>query len=205
MPPPTAPGPAGRHLPTMSEDAMPYPAAHVEPRTVRETARHYLGDLVYGANDGLITTFAVVAGVAGAALSPAIVIVLGVANLVADGFSMAASNYLAIRSRGAVERNEGRAESEPHPVRHALATLLAFVVAGSVPLLTFVLGVAPGARFPVATALTLATLFGAGAARGVVAGERWWVSGAEMLAVGAAAAAVAFVIGRLLAGLVGHG
>ena len=188
----------------MTENAIAHPAGHVEPRTARETARHYLGDLVYGANDGLITTFAVVAGVAGAALSPAIVVVLGVANLVADGFSMAASNYLAIRSRGAVERAEGLEISEPYPTRHALATFLAFVVAGAVPLLAFVLGVAPGARFPVATALTLATLFGAGVARGLVAGGRWWVSGAEMLAVGAAAAGVAFALGRALAGLVGR-
>ncbi len=186
----------------MSHDVA-YPIGHAEPRTLRETARHYLGDLVYGANDGLITTFAVVAGVAGASLSPAIVIVLGVANLVADGFSMAASNYLAIRSRGAVERDEGRAVSEPHPARHALATLVAFVVVGAVPLLAYLLGAPPALRFPVATALTLGTLFGAGAARGSVAGERWWVSGAEMLAVGAAAAGVAFAAGRLLAGIAG--
>jgi vacuolar iron transporter family protein len=189
----------------MSDRAISYPTGHVEPRTLRETTRHYLGDLVYGANDGLITTFAVVAGVAGAALSPGVVIVLGVANLVADGFSMAASNYLAIRSRGAVERDEGRVVTEPHPTRHALATFLAFIVAGAVPLLAFVLSVAPGARFAVATALTLATLVGAGAARGVAAGTRWWASGAEMLAVGAAAAGVAFALGRLLAGVAGRG
>ena len=84
-------------------------SGHPELHTVRDVARHYLGDLVYGANDGLITTFAVVAGVAGAALAPRIVIILGVANLVADGFSMAASNFLAIRSRGAVEVAEGHA------------------------------------------------------------------------------------------------
>jgi VIT1/CCC1 family predicted Fe2+/Mn2+ transporter len=174
---------------------------HPELHTARDVARHYLGDLVYGAIDGLITTFAVAAGVAGAALSPAVVIVLGVANLVADGFSMAAGNSLAIRSRGAVERAEGKAVSEPYAARHGLATLVAFVVAGSVPLLAFVVGVPPRARFTVATCLTLATLFGAGAARWLVVGGRWWVSGAEMLAVGAAAAGVAFAIGRLLAGL----
>ena len=54
-------------------------------------------DLVYGANDGIITTFAVVSGVVGAALETVIVI-LGLANLLADGFSMGASNYLARRS-----------------------------------------------------------------------------------------------------------
>jgi VIT1/CCC1 family predicted Fe2+/Mn2+ transporter len=62
-------------------------------------SRHsYLKDGIYGAIDGAVTTFAVVSGVAGAGLSPSIVIVLGVANLVGDGFSMAAGNFLGTRA-----------------------------------------------------------------------------------------------------------
>jgi VIT1/CCC1 family predicted Fe2+/Mn2+ transporter len=53
----------------------------------------YLRDWVYGGIDGAVTTFAVVSGVIGASLSPAVIIILGFANLVGDGFSMAASNY----------------------------------------------------------------------------------------------------------------
>lgn len=174
---------------------------HPHLRTPRDVARHYLGDVVYGANDGLITTFAVVAGVAGAALAPRIIVILGVANLVADGFSMAASNFLAIRSRGAVERAEGQPVSEPHAVKHGLATLMAFVLAGGVPLLTFAGGISADRQFAVAAALTFATLFAVGASRSAVAGGRWWRSGLEMLAVGAVAAGVAFAIGRLLAGI----
>lgn len=64
----------------------------------------YLGDFVYGANDGIITTFAVISGAAGAAFAPKIVIVLGLANLIADGFSMASSDYLAVRSRLDLEK-----------------------------------------------------------------------------------------------------
>jgi vacuolar iron transporter family protein len=58
-----------------------------------------LGDFVYGATDGAVTTFAVVAGVVGASLSPTIVLILGFANLFADGFSMAIGNYLAAKAR----------------------------------------------------------------------------------------------------------
>ena len=58
----------------------------------------YLRDFVYGAIDGTVTTFAVVSGVAGAGLNSQIVIVLGLANLLGDGFSMAASNYLGTRT-----------------------------------------------------------------------------------------------------------
>ena len=54
---------------------------------------NYLRDWIYGGIDGAVTTFAIVAGVVGAELSVGVVLVLGVANLVADGFSMAASNY----------------------------------------------------------------------------------------------------------------
>lgn len=54
---------------------------------------NYLRDWVYGGIDGAVTTFAIVAGVIGADLSAGIVLVLGLANLFADGFSMAAANY----------------------------------------------------------------------------------------------------------------
>ena len=54
---------------------------------------------VYGATDGAVTTFAVVAGVIGASLSPSIVLILGFANLLAAGLSMAAENYLSAKSR----------------------------------------------------------------------------------------------------------
>ena len=58
----------------------------------------YLRDAIFGAVDGAVTTFAVVAGVTGASLSPGIVIVLGLAGIAGDGFSMAASNFLGTRA-----------------------------------------------------------------------------------------------------------
>jgi hypothetical protein len=58
----------------------------------------YLGDFVYGGLDGIITTFAVVSGVAGASLGTSVVLILGMANLLADGFSMATGAYLSTKS-----------------------------------------------------------------------------------------------------------
>ncbi|MEL7345444.1 MAG: VIT1/CCC1 transporter family protein, partial [Pseudomonadota bacterium] len=52
-----------------------------------------LKDTVFGAIDGAVTTFAIVAGVAGAGLPTVVIVALGVANVLADGFSMAAGNY----------------------------------------------------------------------------------------------------------------
>jgi vacuolar iron transporter family protein len=75
--------------------------------------RWSLGDFVYGATDGAVTTFAVVAGVIGASLSPSIVLILGFANLLADGFSMAVGNYLAAKAqREYIEKARKREEWE---------------------------------------------------------------------------------------------
>src|ERR1041385_2934093 len=59
---------------------------------------NYLRDWIYGGIDGSVTTFAVVTGVVGAHLSPAVIVIMGFANLVGDGFSMAASNFLGTKS-----------------------------------------------------------------------------------------------------------
>lgn len=64
-----------------------------EPRRVS-----YLRDLIYGAIDGTVTTFAIVAGATGARLGATVVVIMGVANVLADGVSMAVSNYLGIRA-----------------------------------------------------------------------------------------------------------
>lgn len=180
-------------------DQQSDPADH-EPDGFRELAEHYLKDLVYGANDGIITTFAVVAGVAGAQLEPRIVLILGFANLLADGFSMGASNFLSIRSDEAVRRSSGLPELEPFPSRHSVATFAAFVTIGAVPLLSYVVTFG-GDPFRAAVTLTLATLFGVGAARSLVTQVRWWWSGLEMLLVGSVAAAVAYGVGAFIEGL----
>jgi VIT1/CCC1 family predicted Fe2+/Mn2+ transporter len=59
----------------------------------------HFDDFIYGSIDGAVTTFAIVAGVIGASLSPTIILILGFANLFADGFSMAAANFQASKAR----------------------------------------------------------------------------------------------------------
>ncbi|ELZ57335.1 VIT1/CCC1 transporter family protein, partial [Haloferax sp. ATCC BAA-646] len=139
-----------------------------------ESSGRYLPELIYGANDGIVTTFAVVAGVAGASLSPSIVIVLGFANLFADGFSMGMSNYLSERSEEDYHdaRGDGHARTDGKtPVRTAAATFAAFIVAGWTPLFPYVLRVEP--LFPVSIAVTAAAFFAVGASRSLVTNRSW--------------------------------
>ncbi len=70
----------------------------IRERLAAGPSHNYLRDWIYGGIDGSVTTLAVVSGVVGAQLSPWIILVLGFANLIADGFSMAASNFLGTRA-----------------------------------------------------------------------------------------------------------
>jgi VIT1/CCC1 family predicted Fe2+/Mn2+ transporter len=186
--------------PTSHPVSVPVVTGHPRRRTIvfprkfsRARVGHYLPDLVYGANDGIITTFSVVSGVVGANLSRTIILILGFANLFADGISMGASNYLARRSTEETEEHADRKDA----VRHASATIVAFVVAGLVPLLAYLIPLPSNERFGAAVALTAVALFSVGAARSLVTGLGVFRSGLEMLLVGSLAAAAAYAIGTI--------
>ena len=232
-------------------------SAAIRARLADGASPSYLRDWVYGAIDGAVTTFAIVAGVVGAELSAGVVLALGAANLFADGFSMAAANYSGTRSEHderrrlhdvearhiqenpAGERREIReifrakgfegdvlenivavvssdrdlwietmlAEEygQPPVLRRpwaaAAATFAAFTVAGSAPLLPFVvLGGADAAAW--ALGLTAATFFGVGAAKSRWSLTHWARSGGETLAIGLFTAGVAYGVGWLLRDIV---
>jgi VIT1/CCC1 family predicted Fe2+/Mn2+ transporter len=167
-----------------------------------QVARHYVRELIYGANDGIITTFAVVAGVAGGGLSLRVVLIIGAANLFADGLSMAVGNYLSIRSHESVLETQELPEEEAFPFRHACATFLAFVFAGALPLLPYAIPILAIDRFASSIALTFLALFAVGASRGLIADVQWWKAGLEMLGLGAIVAALAYGSGAVVAGMV---
>lgn len=237
---------------------------HLENRLREYGARgRHLADGVFGATDGIVTTFAVVAGAAGADLSPGIVLIMGFANLLGDGVSMAVGNYLGLESQQEAWREErrreiwemehlpqaereeirrlyrgkgfkgetlerivetittdkqrwleemmreelGLQEERLAPLMSGLVTFAAFVAAGVLPLLPYVLAfLGPSASwrlFPSSLGVTAIAFFGVGAARCVVTRRPWWQSGFQILALGGFAALCAFVVGYALSDLVG--
>ena len=220
-------------------------------RIANPPGRGLVRDMIYGGIDGSVTTFAIVAGVAGAGLSPFVIVALGLANVLADGFSMAAGNYsgtkaerddirrIRVVEQRHIEQNPegerlevreilaqkglaghvldeateaicarrdtwialmlegeyGLSGVDPHPMRAAMATFGAFLLAGMVPLLPFLVGL-PGA-FTLSTCMTLAVFFVIGALKSRWSLQPWWSSGLETLAIGGAAAALAYVVGTL--------
>lgn len=82
----------------------------IRARLDKDLTHSYLGDAVLGAIDGCVTTLAVVAGAIGGGFSNVVVIILGMANLLADGFSMAVSNYQNIKSQRELTEKARREE-----------------------------------------------------------------------------------------------
>lgn len=162
--------------------------------------KRYIRDIFYGANDGVVTTFAIVTGAIGASLGNNVILILGFANLLADGFSMAASNYLGIRSEYDASHAKGNVSSS-YVYKHAAATFISFVLAGSLPLMPFVFGKGGFLAAAIATAITL---FVIGAMLGkFILHRKWFTWGFQMLVVGGVASGTAYLIGRTISQLIG--
>jgi vacuolar iron transporter family protein len=228
-------------------------------RRLKENRRQsYLADAVLGGIDGSVTTFAVVAGAVGGRFSGKVIIVLGFANLLADGFSMAASNYLGRKSE-CEEVEKARREEELHikripdgereeirqlfflkgfngdlldrivtvitddkelwvdtmlteeqnlklversPIRAALTTFVAFLVAGLIPLLPFLMGgFETNQRIIFSSIATSFVFLGIGSIKGFVLARPALKSAIETLLVGGLAAALAYGMGDVIRGL----
>lgn len=173
-------------------------------------SKQFLPEFVYGATDGTVTTFAVVAGVMGASLSSAIVLILGFANLFADGFSMAISDYLSSKAENRMATRHVRKhhpECVKEPKSTALVTFFSFLIIGFIPLLPFVLGLFIPAieccQFKVSIILTAIAFLIIGAIKGKVVDKSYFAAAFETLTIGGIAAALAYGVGYFLRGLVG--
>lgn len=172
--------------------------------------RKYLPQFVYGGIDGAITTLAVMAGAFGASLSSSIILILGFANLAADGFSMGVSSYLSSKSQKDLHRKHkdaARHTTEANQaLKYGIATFLSFIVIGFIPLFPFVLGIFSRSiylyQFQLSVIFTGVALIIVGGVKGLIVKKSLWRSGLETLIIGGIAAALAFLVGFFLRGLI---
>ena len=165
-----------------------------------------LREFVYGGMDGAVTTFAVVTGAAGANLSARIILILGFANVLADGFSMAVGSYLSEKSEQDLSVHKGESSHEDHesPIKASLATFLSFVLVGFIPLsvytadFVFKLGLQTNDALVYSIILTLAAFALIGLLRARITKITKSKAVMESLGLGLAAAVISFVVGNLL-------
>jgi predicted membrane protein (TIGR00267 family) len=216
-------------------------------------------DMIFGANDGLVSTLAFVAGVVGAITNPSIVLLSGVAEMFAGTISMAVGSYQSSKSELEVLEREGqrkkvkkgktpeeereelikfyesegfkRGEAEAvvdrvvrekelplqattieqlglapeelgKPVKAGVLCGVSFGLAALVPILPFALPIDIWDAMIASVIGTAATLFGVGAMKTIFSRRNWVRSGLEMMAIGASAAAITYIIGTLFSMIV---
>jgi VIT1/CCC1 family predicted Fe2+/Mn2+ transporter len=124
-----------------------------------------------------------------------VILILGFANLAADGLSMGAGDYLSIKSERASQDGYDERVETRHALKHGAVTWAVFVVAGVIPLLPFMFGLPRPIDFWLSTGAAMLALFSVGAMRSLVSSITWRRGGIEMLTVGSLAGAAAFVAG----------
>ncbi len=160
----------------------------------------YFPDIIFGGIDGIITTFAVVAGVVGASLQSFVIIILGISNLLADGFSMAVSNYLATKSGNQIQNTNFK-----KPLRSAYTTFVAFLIFGSIPLFPYVINIFYKINFnifvisSIITVLTFAVL---GYLKSRATKKSLSKSVIETVFIGVGASVIAYFVGNYLSSFV---
>jgi len=162
--------------------------------------KHILPAIVYGGTDGAVTTFSVMAGAYGAGLDPRIVLILGVANLLSDGFSMASADYLSEESR------DLDIPSRMAALYLSVTTFFSFVIVGIIPILpfifTYIFKDSIGNVFAASVILTAICFISIGLLRAYILKKSLLKLSLQTLLVGSVSASIAYIVGDFLSRLV---
>lgn len=154
---------------------------------------NFLSEFVYGSTDGIITTFSIVAGSIGGELSRNVVLILGLSNVLSDGYSMGVSRYLSAKT----EIQQGLLKGK-NPITSAIATFVSFVIIGLTPILPFLLKDEKTAqKISFYTALTM--FFMIGVVKGYyVEKDKILMNGLETFIIGSSAAFISYLVGKII-------
>jgi VIT1/CCC1 family predicted Fe2+/Mn2+ transporter len=171
-------------------------------RKIKKEAKGNIRQFVYGATDGTVTTFAVVAGAQGGGLGPKTALILGFANLFADGISMGVSSYLGEESEDEVHHIQKKLRA----FGRSLITFLAFISVGCVPLFAYIyafaLGKGESSSFTTATILAGVSFAFIGFVKAKVVGRNLFRSLIETIALGGVAATASYVVAVFINGAI---
>jgi VIT1/CCC1 family predicted Fe2+/Mn2+ transporter len=153
----------------------------------------YLSEFIYGSIDGIITTFSIVAGSSGGSLMRNVILILGISNVVSDGFSMGISRYVSSQT----EIKQGLLV-EKNATISALVTFASFVIVGLFPILPFIFmkGKQANTRKIISLIIACIIFFIIGYIKGEYLKESPIESAFSMLGLGLIAAAISFFIGK---------
>lgn len=156
----------------------------------------FLSEFIYGGIDGIITTFSIVAGSAGGNLPNLVIIVLGISNVISDGFSMAVSRYFSSKA----EIEQGLLK-EKDAINSAIATFVSFVLIGIIPILPFIIYKGRNIDIKISLILSLIIFFIIGYMKGHILEleEKEKIkSGLRILFTGLLASLLAYYIGKYI-------
>ena len=148
---------------------------------------------MYGGSDGTVTTFAVMAGAVGAGIDSRVVIILGLANLFSDGFSMASADYL---SEDSYDK-----ENKKQALRDAYATFFSFVTIGFIPIIPL-LFIKTSHVFLLSSIFTLTTFVLIGYFRAKILKRDPLRLATQSVAIGTICACISFFVGTYISKLV---
>ena len=172
----------------------------------------YLGEFVYGGIDGCVTTFAVVAGSVGANLDSSIIIILGFANLLADGFAMSVGAYLSAKTEkdnglkyASKQEDIDQLERNFNPLGKSIVTYISFLLIGIFPLLAYVFDYISPIKANVFLYSSICTGIGfiiVGSLKSYINHIAIWKGVAETLLLGILAAIVSYYVGDFIEGII---
>lgn len=150
----------------------------------------YTSDVIYASTDGLISIFSIIGAVAGSGLPAHTIIVMGMAALIADAFSLCASSYFAA---------ESEINNKKNPKLIAFITFLSFIIIGLIPLFPFIYAyyftINQQTMFNISYIITAFSLFMIGIFKSIHLNQSIIRGGIETLTIGGLAAIIAYLIG----------
>lgn len=163
----------------------------------------YLSEFVYGSIDGTITTIAIIAGSLGLGLPIEFLIIIALASLFADGFSMGISSYLSTKTKNEINKKNKEKDDQENALKSGIITFFSFIIIGLIPILPYIFDFIKNKKLSknthvIAISFSISTLFLIGSIRNHILNKNMIKGGLNTLFIGFIGGFIAFFIGYYL-------